>query len=110
MINNKLNIISKIVTLLLLVAIATPTAIKLAHVFEDHKHEVCNNHSTFHFHQNETECELHKFKLNNPLNFAVQNFELFSSEIPSENIVSQYHFVSNYQRLSFSLRGPPILV
>jgi len=53
----KEHIISKLLALTLVIAISLPLAIKLAHVFENHKHEVCYDHGTTHFHEIDLDCE-----------------------------------------------------
>ena len=108
--NAKQHIAFKILSILLLVSILTPSVVKLAHVFENHKHEVCLNAQTTHFHTLDLECEFYKFKVNNNFTFSAFNFEIAATKKVYEPIASQYRFTSYYQPLSFSLRGPPQLV
>ena len=106
----KQHITFKIVALAILLAILTPSVVKMLHLFENHQHEVCLGEQKVHFHNLDLDCEFYKFKLNNTFTFSFNNVKiiLFSNII--KPIRSQYNFTSDYQRLSFSLRGPPQLV
>ena len=108
--NLKQHIVYRVLALLLIVAITIPSVVKLAHIFENHKHQVCTGESTTHIHSIDVSCEFYKFKLNNAFSFTFNSLELFSVENNHSIIVSKYNFISDYQRLPFSLRGPPQLV
>ena len=108
--NVKRHIAFKILSILLLVSILTPSVVKLAHVFENHKHEVCLNAQTTHFHTLDLECEFYKFKVNNTFTISTFNIKLVAAKKSQKPINSQYSFTSYYQPLAFSLRGPPLLV
>lgn len=108
--NVKRHIAFKILSILLLVSILTPSVVKLAHVFENHKHEVCLNTQTTHFHTLDLECEFYKFKVNNTFTISTFNIKLVAAKKSQKSINSQYSFTSYYQPLAFSLRGPPLLV
>ena len=110
MLQIKEHIASKVLVTILAVILVMPLFVKSYHLFEDHKHEVCKTPFTNHFHEYEIDCEFYDFTLNT--NF-IQS--LTSIEIPEVNelhipILSQYHFISDYQKLHFSLRGPPLSV
>ena len=106
----KQHITFKILTLLLVVTLLVPAVVKLAHVFEHHKHEICKGGNTTHIHKVDLECEFQKFQINN--NFAPSQtvIEIFRTLENFKSIVPQYYFLSKYQRIHFSLRGPPSLV
>ena len=108
--NVKRHIAFKILSILLLVSILTPSVVKLTHVFENHKHEVCLDAQTTHFHTLDLECEFYKFKVNNTFTFSAFNIEIVATKKAQKPIASQYSFTSYYQPLAFSLRGPPQLV
>lgn len=97
-------------SLFLVFALLLPAALKAVHVFEHHHHKVCNGDTTTHFHQVDLDCEFQKFQLNHSFTFSPQSIKLFSPEEAPLKNVSQYFFVSEYQRLPFSLRGPPALI
>ena len=108
--NLKQHIVYRILALMLVVAVTIPSIVKLAHLFENHEHQVCNGESITHIHSIDVNCEFYKFKINNAFSFAFNSIELFSVENNHSIIISQYDFASDYQRLPFSLRGPPQLV
>lgn len=100
----------KFIALVILLAVLLPSAVKFTHVLENHKHEVCTDHSSIHMHEIDVECEFYKFKINPVFSF---NFELITFKKPQKKqhlITSQYHFISAYQKLGFALRGPPQLI
>lgn len=106
----KLNIVIKSIALVLLIAIMLPTAVKFAHVFENHKHEVCTNPSDSHFHEIEVDCEFYKFNLNTVFALKTNILKFFTPQTHFKISTSQYYFISDFQRLPFSLRGPPVLI
>ena len=106
----KEHIIFKIFTLFIIAALLVPSAVKFTHVFAHHKHEVCEGGNLTHIHKVDLDCEFQKFQLNNNFTFDNSYSELFSLQKKSLEIVSQYRFLSKYQRLHFSLRGPPSLI
>jgi len=108
--NLKQHIIFKLATLIIVVSILVPTAVKFAHVFSHHKHQVCKEGNKTHIHKVDLDCEFHKFQLNKNFTFNKLAFTLFSPQEKPIEIVSQYQFISEYQHLQFSLRGPPSLV
>ena len=108
--NKTLHIVTKSIIMLLLVTIVLPSVIKFVHIFEDHKHEVCTNQSDTHFHEVEIDCEFYKFNLNTIISFISSSSEIIIPEVNYKITTSQYLFVSDFQRLPFSLRGPPTLI
>ena len=73
----KEHIAFKILTLLLVVSLVVPSAVKFAHVFEHYNHEVCIGDSTTHIHKVDLDCEFQKFQFNNKFNHSQTVFELF---------------------------------
>jgi hypothetical protein len=106
----KEHIIFKTLTIVLVIALITPTLVKIAHVFENHKHEVCKSKQQAHLHTLDLDCEFYKFKVNNTFTFKAVNYNLYSVVDYHKIVSSQYQFISDYQRLSFALRGPPQIV
>ena len=107
---SKSHIAFKILTMLLVVLLWVPSAVKLAHVFEHHKHEICQGGDSTHIHSVDLDCEFQKFQINTSYTLSKIVFEIFQLKENSKAIESQYIFLSNYQSLHFSLRGPPSLV
>lgn len=106
--NIKQHIIFKGFAILLVFAVLLPAAVKMGHIFEDHPHEVCTNKSTTHLHTLDLECEFYKFKLANQFFQTPENFYVLDFEENHKISTSQYVFLSPFQELHFSLRGPPI--
>lgn len=87
-----------------------PNAIKLSHTFNHGKHKVClDDHST-HIHQVDLDCEFQKFPFNSHYIFLSFNCS-FTDTIPClKKSTLVYNYFYNHRPLSFSLRGPPVLV
>ncbi|WP_435139459.1 hypothetical protein [Formosa sp. A9] len=104
------NTTRKLTAYALVLALLIPTFVKFTHVFEDHVHEVCLGEKQTHLHTADVDCEFYKFQLNHHFTIPFNTTEVY---IPEENfqiILSQYFFLSTFQQLHFSLRGPPYLV
>ncbi len=110
MLQIKEHIASKVLVVLLSIVLVTPLFVKLNHIFEDHKHEVCKTPTKTHFHELEIDCQFYDFKLNTEFNYSFTSTEIPVFKKVTESIKSQYFFLSDYQQLQFSLRGPPLSV
>lgn len=97
----------KVFTLILALALLLPSAIKFLHVFESHQHEICDGEVNAHFHTLDLDCEFYKFKLNIPFTIPDNIVQQITYAEIKPVIPSQYSFLSDYQRLHFSRRGPP---
>ena len=106
----KNHISGKAAVVLLSLILLAPLFVKLNHIFEDHKHEVCITPFTNHFHEYEIDCEFYDFTLNTNFLLSLTSIEIPEVDDVHKTILSQYHFISDYQQLQFSLRGPPISV
>ncbi|TVZ59613.1 hypothetical protein NA63_2148 [Flavobacteriaceae bacterium MAR_2010_105] len=104
----KQQFVFKLSALLLVLALTAPSVVKFGHIFDHHKHEVCHGELQSHIHTFDVDCNFYKFKLNNVFTFVNVNFNV--PEFPKVNptIYSKYSFLSQFQRLHFSLRGPPL--
>jgi len=96
-----------LVTLVLVAAMQLPVAAKIYHALYEHVDTECNDYGTLHFHKTEFECEFQKYKL--ATNFILPDFQKTPQEflVVEESNFSTYSFLSKYQKLHFSLRGPP---
>lgn len=106
----KEHITSKVLVVILVAILVTPLFVKSYHLFEDHKHEVCKTPFTNHFHEYEIDCEFYDFTLNTNFFQSLATLEILEVNVINKTINSQYHFISDYQQLQFSLRGPPLSV
>ncbi|MEJ6791398.1 MAG: hypothetical protein QNK89_01305 [Lacinutrix sp.] len=95
------------IAILLLLAVVLPSVIKFAHVFENHKHEVCINPSDSHFHEVDIDCEFYKFKINHNIYITNNSFNLTNPVSFYKTEIKDYNFLSNHQQNSKYLRGPP---
>ncbi len=110
MLQIKEHMVSKVLVVLLTFVLVTPLFVKLNHIFEDHKHEVCKTPNKTHFHEVEIDCEFYDFKLNTEFNYSFALIDIPVFKDVTQTITSQYFFLSEYQQLQFSLRGPPLTV
>ena len=105
--NSTQHISFKFITLILVITLLLPSAVKINHVFEDHKHEVCKNNSVEHFHELEIDCEFYKFNTTN--HFILSDFQQSNIVVAIKSVLnySYYKFLNNHQQFNISLRGPP---
>lgn len=101
------HIIFKVLTLSIVLTLLLPSAVKFMHIFESHHHEICLGEADAHFHSLDIECEFYKFKLNIPFTIPENVAVLIAYAEISSLITTDYSFLSTYQSLHFSLRGPP---
>ena len=106
----KEHILFKILTIILVIALITPTLAKLGHIFESHTHEVCTIGQQSHLHTLDIDCEFYKFKTSKNFTFTVISYNLLLIKNNHIHFHSQYEFITEYQHLPFALRGPPQLV
>lgn len=107
MTSKKAHIGFKGIILLISIALLLPSAIKFAHAFANHKHEVCEFPQSTHYHEYELDCEFYKFKLNPQINFDSDVFESPESIDLDEQTKTYYSYLKNSHVTSFYLRGPP---
>jgi hypothetical protein len=81
-------------------------ATKIMHDFMNHDHGVCVSKVESHIHEKELNCDLHLIKQNN-LFLVSEDYQILHQKNDFQEINSEYHFLKNHYKLSFSLRGPP---
>ena len=106
----KEHIIYKISTVILVIALLTPSFVKFFHVFEVHAHVICKNQQKTHFHELDLDCQFYKFKLKTQFSTLQQTYDLLVIEDNYQYISSCYQLISQNTFSSLSLRGPPQLV
>ena len=106
----KQQIIFKIATVAIILALLTPYVVKLSHAFNHHQHEVCLGENQTHMHQYDVDCNYYKFKINDRLSYTIYKSGIEDVNFDHEIIVSQYQFISEFQQLQRTLRGPPQLI
>lgn len=102
--------ISKITVGLISVLLLLPSAVKFTHSFNHYKHEICLGEKSTHLHKTDLDCQFYKFKFSSNFVLNFINYNVLFPEEKQLNIASQYYFLSSYQQLHFSLRGPPTQV
>ncbi len=102
-----MNIIKNFLLVIFSVAILAPSLVSLGHILNHEQQEVCTDLSSTHFHEKTFECELCDFRISFGKIFIPVKYDLYLPEIPSEHFSNPYQFLSDYQKLSFELRGPP---
>jgi hypothetical protein len=104
--------IFRLVAFVVTLAILLPSAVKLNHVFNHHKHEVCKNddNSTTHFHQSDLDCEFYKFKLTNTYYVNLYPSDNTAKIFNLNTEISYYLYLRTHQQDTSYLRGPPALV
>lgn len=103
--------IIKVSALILALVFLLPVVINFIHNLKhDHQHKLCDNFNETHLHKLEKDCDLCKFKLSQNYHNINTNFVFVQVVISTERIYTSYSYKYNYQHLSFSLRGPPVLV
>jgi hypothetical protein len=103
--------VHKILSVVVILTILLPSGVKLSHVFNHHKHDVCSNDndSDTHFHEFDLDCEFYKFKLNtNYYNDFYAYKVLIQNEFSKINTCS-YNFLRTHKQDTAYLRGPPTL-
>jgi hypothetical protein len=106
----KEHIATKAITILLACLLLVPASAKFAHIFSNHKHDICYGKKISHLHELNTDCDLHKFKLSQSYVFNIAVFELISSSKKAPLIIFHPQYLINYQNLQTALRGPPVLI
>ena len=91
-------------------AVLFPSAVKFAHTFSHHEHEVCDGESAVHFHELDIDCEFFKFKINNTYKSEIAVFEIYNPEISKSVATTRKSFLLHKIQSNRFLRGPPISV
>jgi hypothetical protein len=86
-----------------------PSAISLSHVFAHEEHEVCDNFSNYHFHEKSLDCDLCHLQSGSFLVYIPGNCNFYFPPTPNKLFFDHYQFLSDFKKLSFELRGPPVL-
>lgn len=106
----KEDITFKIFTACVALILLAPTLTKFVHTFEHHNHEVCDGTQKTHIHKVDLDCEFYKFQINNHFLTPSENNNWLQTNYYHKVFDLTYKFLNNHRQLSFSLRGPPVLV
>lgn len=97
----------KIITCVLVMSLLVPTGVKFSHIFTHHHHEICNGEPQTHLHNADLDCSFYKFKLSTPFTIPNFEFEIIPALDNHQSYAGTYSFLSEFQQLHFTLRGPP---
>lgn len=89
-------------------ALLLPSVISISHMFAHDEILVCDNYSDTHLHKKNIDCELCELHSTPFLSFDIENFNLLQPLVVNKKFLNSYLFLSDYQKLSFELRGPPV--
>lgn len=95
---------------MLVMTLMVPSAVKFSHIFSHHQHEICDGEPQTHLHNADLDCSSYNFKLTAPFTIPTFEFEFISAVDNHQNHADVYSFLSDFQQLHFSLRGPPQLI
>ena len=85
-----------------------PSILNFNHVFAHDFSFACDDHSTTHLHQSTLDCKLCDFHPTPVIEFQLCNFDLTEVLLLNKKFFNSYEFLSDFQKLSFTLRGPPV--
>lgn len=101
------NLIVGFLSLLLSTGILIPSALQFSH-FTEHKHVNCDEHTKTHFHQFDFECKLFDFQHAPQILYIPEVYTFQVINLSEEQNFDHYLYLSDGQKLYFSLRAPPI--
>jgi len=101
------SLIQKYSLIFLTLAILFPPVVKLTHVFSHDNHPVCSEYNDFHIHKKQLDCQLCKLHFTPFITFSPFIYQLENHIFIDKKFFNNYLFLSEYQKLSFALRGPP---
>jgi len=95
------------ISMLILVALAIPDVAKISHAIYKHKEQTCIQKGTVHIHQAEFDCDFHKYHITTYFYPEAINYTLILPDFRVNQNKNYYFLLSEFQKLHFSLRGPP---
>lgn len=96
------------IAILVLAAMAIPDFAKISHAINEHKEITCLENRKVHFHEVEFNCDFHKYHITSYFSPQIVNFTFTPPFFKSTQNQNYYFLLSEYQKLHFSLRGPPV--
>jgi len=103
----QLTIFQKYILSFMVVALLFPSAVSLSHIYAHEKQELCHNYFDTHLHKKNIDCALCKFHPTPVIAFDLFRFNLQQAIPANKKFFNHYQFLSDFQKLSFELRGPP---
>lgn len=106
----KKHIAFKVFAMLVVATLLIPTAAKVAHIFQSHKHVFCTAKHERHIHNYDFDCQFYKFHVNAICTIPEVHFDIPQLFQSKRTIEAPYVALNEHQDLHFSLRGPPTLI
>jgi len=91
----------------MVVALLFPSAVSISHIYAHEKEVVCTDYFDTHLHKKNIECHLCDLRTTPIITFDLFNFNLYQPLSVDKKFYNHYQFLSDFQKLSFELRGPP---
>ena len=104
-----MNLFQKFIIYSFTAALLFPPAVSAVHIFIHQEQPICKNYAEVHFHKKPVDCPLCKLHPNHLLSFHIFNYNVYRTFTIEKKFLNPYQFLSDYQKLSFELRGPPSL-
>ena len=102
--------LKRYITSFFLFALLLPTAIQVAHAFEEHEHVVCISNTDKHLHELENDCgDLHLQLTVFYYDFSNPN-SLFNEVVYAKNSIRKSQQLNANYSSNKSPRGPPIVI
>lgn len=89
------------------IAIIFPSVVSISHIYAHEKIVACSETGEAHFHKKSLDCELCDLQTTSIFSFNPYNYPLYFPTVIGKVFFNNYLFLSDYQKLSFALRGPP---
>tara|TARA_R110000868_G_scaffold4211_13_gene26660 strand:+ start:65106 stop:65438 length:333 start_codon:yes stop_codon:yes gene_type:complete len=105
---NVKKILLSCISILILAALAIPDAVKISHAITEHKEQTCVEKGTVHFHEAEFDCDFHKYHITTYFYPQSINYTVAFQDSKIKQNQNYYFLLSEFQKLHFSLRGPPL--
>lgn len=102
------NLIVGFLSLVLATGILTPSVIQFSH-HTGHNHVSCNEHTQTHFHQFDFECKLFDFHHAPQILYSTPVYIFQIITLPRVHNFSNYFYISDGQKIYYSLRAPPAI-
>lgn len=93
--------------IILVAIISLPSIIKIKHALTEHQSFVCKEKGKLHLHEVELDCKFDDFSFTTQIVAGNQEIDMPTLNLETEKIKNFYDFLSKYQKLHFSRRGPP---
>jgi len=87
-----------------------PAGVKMTHIFAHQHHKVCLGGAKVHIHKVDLDCEFQKFSITHNFQLSEEFHQLLQTSYATHIYDVTYKFLNNHRHITFSLRGPPVLV